>query len=82
MDPPKKPLLASHLTDGEWHRRAVKILYEIETAMREAEWGDPALVYDEERDVFRFRDGSFAFSREWADWPLLRKQGWMMEELP
>jgi hypothetical protein len=40
-----------------------------------------ALVYDEENDLFRFRDGRFAFSREWADWPLLRKRGRMMEEL-
>jgi hypothetical protein len=44
-------------------------------------WGDPALLYDEENDLFRFRDGRFAFSREWADWPLLRKRGRMMEEL-
>jgi hypothetical protein len=49
---------------------------------REDDWGDPALVYDEEHDLFRFRDGKFAFSREWANWPLLRKRGRMMEELP
>jgi hypothetical protein len=42
----------------------------------------PALVYDEEHDPFRFRDGKFAFSREWADWPLLRKRGRMRGELP
>jgi hypothetical protein len=30
-------------------------------------WGDPALVYEEEKDHFRFRDGRFAFSREHAD---------------
>jgi hypothetical protein len=39
-------------------------------------WGaDPALVRDEERDLFRFTDGRFAFSREHADWALLRKRG-------
>jgi hypothetical protein len=36
---------------------------------------DPALVYDEEKDLFRFRDGRFTFSRERADWELLRKRG-------
>jgi len=25
------------------------------------------LVYDEEKDLFRFRDGRFAFSRQHAD---------------
>jgi hypothetical protein len=37
-------------------------------------WGDPALVY-EERDLYRFRDGRFAFSCEHADWGLLRERG-------
>jgi hypothetical protein len=44
-------------------------------------WGaDPALVYYEEQDLFRFRNGKFAFSREHGDWELLRKRGrakWM-----
>jgi hypothetical protein len=35
------------------------------------------LVYDEEKDLFRFRDGPFAFSREHADWELVRKWGRM-----
>jgi hypothetical protein len=35
---------------------------------------DLALVYDEEHDLFRFRDGKFAFSQEHADWALLRKR--------
>ena len=34
---------------------------------RQVGWGDPALVYDEEKDLFRFVDGRFAFSREPAD---------------
>ena len=38
-------------------------------------WGDPAYVHDEERELFRFRDARFAFSREHADWALLRKRG-------
>jgi hypothetical protein len=31
-------------------------------------WGDPALIYGEDRDLFRFTDGRFALSRELADW--------------
>jgi len=50
--------------------------------MREEGCGDPTLVYDAERDLYRLRDGRFAFSQEWADWPLLRKGGRMMEEMP
>jgi hypothetical protein len=44
---------------------------------RKAGWQDPALVYEEEKDLFRCRDGRFAFSREHADWALLRKKGRM-----
>ena len=36
--------------------------------------GDSALVYDEGKDLFRFRDRRFAFSRDHADWALLRKR--------
>jgi hypothetical protein len=39
--------------------------------------GDPALVYGEEKDLFRFRDGRFAFSREHGNWELLKKRGRM-----
>jgi hypothetical protein len=34
-----------------------------------------ALVYDEEKELFRVRDGRFAFSREHPDWELLRNWG-------
>jgi hypothetical protein len=27
-----------------------------------------AFVFDEENDLFRWTDGRFAFSREYADW--------------
>ena len=78
--PPKKPPLASHLTDAQWRRRAARIRYEIETAFREEGLGDPALLYDEETDFFRFaRDGVFAFSSEHANWGELRRRGWLHE---
>jgi hypothetical protein len=34
---------------------------------RKLGWGDPALVYDEEKELFRFRDDRFAFSRSPRD---------------
>ena len=37
---------------------------------------DSELVYDSERDVFRFPDGRFALSREHADWPSLKAIGY------
>ena len=45
--------------------------YELEMESRKVGWRDPALIYDEEEDLFRFRDGRFAFSRDHADWALL-----------
>jgi len=53
-----------------------ELLYEFEMeARRQGFLQYPALVYDEEHDLFRFRNGRFAFSREHADWMLLRKRG-------
>jgi hypothetical protein len=49
----------------------------LEMESRKVGWGDPPLVYDEEKNLFRFRDGRFAFSRDHADWALLRKRGRM-----
>ena len=59
----------------EQRRRDAELLYDLEVEFRKVGWGDPALVYDEEKDLFRFVDGKFAFSREHADWELLRKRG-------
>jgi hypothetical protein len=49
--------------------------YDFEVECQAQGWGDPAFVYDEEKDLFRWTDGRFAFSREHADWALLRKPG-------
>ena len=51
--------------------------YYPEMESRKVGWGDPALVYDEEKDLFRFRDGRFAFSCQHTDWERLRKRGRM-----
>ena len=59
---------------------SARLLHDLEVEYRKVGWGDPAYVHDEERGLFRFRDGRFAFSREHADWALLRKRrrlkGW------
>ena len=79
-NPPKKPPLASHLTNTQGCHRAARIRCEIETALGEEGLGDPALLYEEEKDLFRFaEDGVFAFSGERADWGELRRRGWLHE---
>ena len=61
--------------DREKRRKQAQTLYELEMAFRADGCGD--FVYDEEHDLFRFReDGRFAFSREWADIALLQKRGY------
>jgi hypothetical protein len=60
---------------SEQRKRDAALRYQLERESRKVGLGDPALVYDEEKDLFRFRDGRFAFSREHADWELLRKRG-------
>jgi hypothetical protein len=49
----------------------LKPFFEVELSLRKEGMGDPQLVYDEQRELFRFRDGKFAFSRKYANWRLL-----------
>ena len=67
--------------ESELRRIGARTLYDFEVECRKQGWGDPALVYDEEKDLFRWTDGRFAFSREHADWKLLRKRGRLSEAL-
>jgi hypothetical protein len=62
---------------SEQRKRDATLRYKLEMESRKIGWGAPALVYDEEKNLFRFRDGRFAFSREHADWDFLRKRGRM-----
>ena len=62
---------------SEQRKRDAALRCELEMESRKLGLGGPALVYDEEKDLFRFRDGPFAFTREHADWSLLRKRGRM-----
>jgi hypothetical protein len=62
-------------SQGKQRKADARLLYDLELEYRKVDWGDPAYVHDEERELFRFHDGRFAFSREHADWALLRKRG-------
>jgi len=53
---------------SEQRKRDAALRYSLEMESRKVGWGDSALVYDQEKDLFRFRDGRFAFSRDHADW--------------
>ena len=61
-------------SDQERRRRRANALYEFEMMLREEGISD--FVYDEEKDFFRFPDGRFAFSREWADMEHLEERGY------
>ncbi len=55
--------------ETEMRRVTARTLYGLEIECRRQGWGaDPTLVYDEERELFRFRDGKFAFSRTHGNW--------------
>jgi hypothetical protein len=62
-------------SETEHRKTLAQTLYDFEMECREQGWGDPAFVYDEEKDLLRWTDGKFAFSREHADRELLRKRG-------
>jgi hypothetical protein len=47
---------------SEQRKRDTALRYELEMESRKVGWGDPASVYDEEKDLFRFIDGRFAVS--------------------
>ena len=69
--------LTQHLSwfsTRERRRRRANALYEFEMLLREEGISD--FVYDKENDLFRFPDGRFAFSREWADIDLLQERGY------
>jgi hypothetical protein len=59
---------------AELRRRRAKSLYEIEMILREE--GHSDFICDEEKDLFRFKDGRFAFSRSHADFKLLEERGY------
>ena len=63
-------------SETEQRRMDAELLYDLQMeARRQGFLADPALVYAEEHDLFRFRDGQFAYFRRYADWDFLRERG-------
>ncbi len=69
--------LVHNIHESEMRRRRAAALYEIETIFREEGWPSEDFVYDEENDLYRFPDGEFAFSREYANERRLREMGFI-----
>ena len=62
------------IPESEKWRRGAEFLYELETQMREMGWSsDEEFVYDAEHDLYRFPDGEFALSKEFANRRRLRE---------
>ncbi len=62
------------ISPAELQCRQAKSLYEIEMFFREEGLFD--FIYDEENNLFRFKNGRFAFSRARADVALLEERGY------
>ena len=63
------------LSDREMRRRKAATLYELETLFAEEGWPTEDLLYEAEQDLYRFPDGEFAFSKEYANERRLRDEG-------
>ncbi len=63
------------IPESKMRRRRAAALYELETGFREDGWPSEEFVYDAEHDLYRFADGKFAFSREYANERRLRQMG-------
>ena len=62
-------------SDSQMRRRKAAALYELETLFAEEGWLTGDFVYDAEHELYRFPDGEFAFSKEYANERRLREQG-------
>jgi hypothetical protein len=62
------------ISPAELQCRQAKSLYETEMFLREEGLFD--FIYDEENNLFRFKNGRFAFSRARADVALLEERGY------
>lgn len=78
MDYSRKPptnFTGESLSKSECRRQSSDSLYFLETEMRRNGMADKRLLYEEERDLYHFTDGVFAFSREFANWAELKRRG-------
>ena len=64
------------IPESEKRRHGTEMLYELETGFREDGWPSD-LVYEAEHDLYRFPDGEFAFSKEYANEQRLRREGFI-----
>ena len=63
-------------TEAERRRRCCASEFDSLELAREGGWGNPyGLVYDAGGGFYRFPDGRFAISREYANWPALKEIG-------
>ena len=62
-------------SDSEMRRRKAAALYELEALFAEEGWLTGDFVYNAEHELYRFPDGEFAFSKEYANERRLREQG-------
>ena len=72
----------SRLSKSEWRWRRAETLYELEMVFREEGWSSEEFVYDDEQDLYRFPDGEFAFSKEYANERRLREMGCIGQPVP
>ncbi len=63
------------LPDSQMRRRKAATLYELEALFAEEGWPSEDFVYDAEHELYRFLDGEFAFSKEYATERRLREEG-------
>ena len=63
------------IPESERRRRRAETLYELEAEFAKQGWPSDYFVYDAEHDLYRFADGEFAFSREYANERRLREEG-------
>ena len=69
--------VAGSFTASEWRKRSAEARYDTALKLyRDVGWIEEGLLFDEENEVFRFReDGVFAFSRDYANWKELERRG-------
>ncbi len=64
------------LPDSQMRRRKAAALCELEALFAAEEgWPTEDFVYDAEHKLYRFPDGEFAFSKEYANERRLREEG-------
>ena len=64
------------LSKSERRRCGAEMLYELETGFGEDDWPSD-FVYDAEHDLYRFPNGEFDFSKEYANERRLQEEGFI-----